>query len=339
MLRDDPHRTLVKPLQTPRETTHSRRHTASINMLFARPSVVVAATALTCAGLVLFARWRRRLHRPAPSLPRAHVVSLARFPAARAAVLRRAAAAGLKDVQIFEAVDGRELSTAELTRQGVKAYPGWKLTGTGFRFFDRDLKWGEVGCALSHVGVWRRIAAESDQPVAVVLEDDVDFAPRFAELVLEALAQIQQLVADGTIEAPDALYLGRKAMRPEHDRVLPRPASRDGHAASSVRLLVPGFSYKTTAYILWRSGAEKLLRSGYEEKLIPVDDFLALTYAPHEAKAGVARADLDELFADAPRLKMLAVRPNLCWERRGISSTENSAFITEESRRAPMPKT
>jgi hypothetical protein len=26
------------------------------------------------------------------------------------------------------------------------------------------------------------------------------------------------------------------------------------------------------------------------------------------------------------------VRPQLCWERRGISSTENSKLITDESR-------
>ena len=49
--------------------------------------------------------------------------------------------------------------------------------------------------------------------------------------------------------------------------------------------------------------------------------------------AGVARPDLDALFADAPRLHMLAVRPCLCWERRGISATENSPLITEDPRR------
>ena len=64
-----------------------------------------------------------------------------------------------------------------------------------------------------------------------------------------------------------------------------------------------------------------------------MDDFLALTYAPHEAKKGIARPDLDTLFAGAPRLSMLAVRPCLCWERRGISATENSPLITEDPRR------
>lgn len=65
------------------------------------------------------------------------------------------------------------------------------------------------------------------------------------------------------------------------------------------------------------------------------DDFLALTYAAHEAQPGVARPDLDALFAHAPRLTMLAVRPSLCRERRGISATENSPLITDDAGAKP----
>ena len=70
------------------------------------------------------------------------------------------------------------------------------------------------------------------------------------------------LVAAGLVEEPDGLYLGRNPMRPEHDRLLPR--SREGAGAGAgadtVRLLVPGFSYKTTAYVLWSRGARKPLQ-------------------------------------------------------------------------------
>ena len=274
------------------------------------------------------------------------IISLSRFPAARKSVLKRCEEAGLTGARIFEAVDGRDLSTEELKSRGVVTYPSWRIEGSTFRFFDRELKWGEVGCALSHVGVWRSIAS-ADAPAAIVLEDDVDFVPRFAELLRAALDEVSALVAAGTLEAPpDALYLGRKAMRPEHDRLLPLAASSSSSSSvsssagekSPVRILVPGFSYKTTAYLLWRSGAAKLLASGYEGKLIPVDDFLALTYATHEAKVGAARPDLDALFATAPRLAMVAVRPALCRERRGISSTENSSLITENPNAKPAKK-
>ena len=53
----------------------------------------VAAAAVAYALLTL-ARRRRRAQRALTSLPPAHVISLPRFPAARAAVLRRA---GLND--------------------------------------------------------------------------------------------------------------------------------------------------------------------------------------------------------------------------------------------------
>ena len=323
------------------------------------PTTSLIAVSTGAALLVAYLCWRRRWGlrpRPltgvgctgaadpctqTPAPPHTIIISLARLKAQRAAALSRASDAGLTSVSIFDAVDGRELSAAELERRDVATYTGWRLAGSGFRFFDRELKWGEVGCALSHLGVWSAIAARADGDVALVLEDDVDFAPSFAEALLGVLNEVSALVDARVIEAPDAIYLGRRAMRPEHDRLLPRASECANSSAAAAaaaharpvcrnRLVAPGFSYKTTAYLLWPSGARKLLASGFARKLIPVDDFLALTYsARHEAKAGVGRPDLDALFADAPRLNMLAVRPQLCWERRGISTTENSRFITE----------
>ena len=309
-----------------------------------REATLVATAAAAVAVYIVLRRRRRSI--PA-SIPHAHVISLARLPAARSACLKRAAEAGVEAVEVFDAVDGRDLSTDYLERRGVRTYSEWRIPGSTFRFFDRELKWGEVGCALSHVDVWKLVAAlplpppsgllsfspPAEEPVALVLEDDVDFVPRFAELLRTALDEVRWLVASGRIAPPDAMYLGRKAMRPELDELLPRSGESTG-----VRIITPGFSYKTTAYLLWRRGAIKLLSSGYEGKLIPVDDFLALTYAKHEAQVGVARPDLDELFADAPRINMLAVRPSLCRERRGISATENSPLLSEDPK-APRAKT
>lgn len=54
-----------------------------------------------------------------------------------------------------------------------------------------------MGCALSHLGVWRRIEAAA-APAAVVIEDDVVFAPGFAALLRAALDEVA---------APDAAGL------------------------------------------------------------------------------------------------------------------------------------
>ena len=80
---------------------------------------------------------------------------------------------------------------------------------------------GEVGCSLSHMGVWSRVESLG-APVALVIEDDVDFNPRFSELLRATLMEVAGLVDAGVISEPDALYLARKAMRPENDRLLPR---------------------------------------------------------------------------------------------------------------------
>ena len=113
-------------------------------------ALLVATAALVATWLLLRHRrrlplfWRRLAQRAERPLP-AHLISLARLPAKRTSALQRAAEAGLTDVSVFDAVDGRELSPEELLRRGVATYAGWRLPGSSFRFFDRELKWGEVG--------------------------------------------------------------------------------------------------------------------------------------------------------------------------------------------------
>ena len=59
-------------------------------------------------------------------------------------------------------------------------------------------------------------------------------------------------------------------------------------------------------------------------QLIPLDEFLPLLYGPHDPGPGLARVELEELFAEAPRLNALAVRPMIAYETKGMSDTENS---------------
>lgn len=72
----------------------------------------------------------------------------------------------------IEAVCGRELSTAEKLRS-VSRLKWWCARGV----LPRD---GEIGCALSHLNVYRKLV-ESDDPCCCVLEDDDQFEPCFKE--------------------------------------------------------------------------------------------------------------------------------------------------------------
>jgi collagen beta-1,O-galactosyltransferase len=302
-----------------------------------------AALLLSAAATLVCARARQRRHRELA----AFVISLRRRPVKRAAVLARAAAAGLGRVQVLDAIDGKELGWETLRARGVRLYPGWRLPDSTYRFYNRHLKWGEIGCALSHHAAWTAIV-RLGLPWAVILEDDACFMPRVDELVSDAVARLEALAAAGDVAAPDLLYLARKACWSRREVNLATIASgaaasaaadsvpnrqpvgasavRDGatSCSPSVEIVVPAFSYKCTAYLLWHAGARKLLASGYLSRLIPVDDLLPLLYTAHDPGPGLARPDLDALFADAPRLNAFAVRPAVAWERRGLSDTENS---------------
>jgi GR25 family glycosyltransferase involved in LPS biosynthesis/2-polyprenyl-3-methyl-5-hydroxy-6-metoxy-1,4-benzoquinol methylase len=81
----------------------------------------------------------------------------------------------LKDVVRVSAVDGRTVDRAKLAEEGIIA---------------SDLKYspGSIGCALSHIGLWKKAVAE--QRVINVFEDDVVCAPTFGERAAEVVAQI-----------------------------------------------------------------------------------------------------------------------------------------------------
>ncbi len=78
----------------------------------------------------------------------------------------------------FEAVDGRALSPDELARVYDPA--------ANIRRARHPMIGPEIGCYLSHVALWEKIAA-SDAPGGVILEDDFAAADDLAD-VLEAIA-------------------------------------------------------------------------------------------------------------------------------------------------------
>lgn len=102
---------------------------------------------------------------------KAYVINLPRALERRKAMRQRLASTPLADAEFVDGVDGRALSQKQ--REELFDY-------TRFRnaFYPTPLP-GEVGCALSHYNLWKRIA-KSRQP-ALILEDDIliegDVAP------------------------------------------------------------------------------------------------------------------------------------------------------------------
>lgn len=272
------------------------------------------------------------------------VISLARRPAKRESFMQRARAAGLSDdlLDVFDAVDGSTLSTDWLTEHGFALYPRWQIPGHTNRFYSRHLKWGEVGCAISHWRVWETIAARDDHRATLVFEDDVVFADGFAERLALALDELERLQKADSAHALDFFYLLHKPIGPA--RQAPTPLAALGGGCELVAGPPP--SWKMAAYALFPAGARKLVASDFRTQLVPVDDFLPAIASHHPL-----RPDLDGLFhcgnsADGTQqardksdrqpsavldegwLRVGALVPNVVSERRlSLSDTENSSEV------------
>lgn len=149
----------------------------------------------------------------------------------------------------------------------------------------------EIAVALSHIGVWRRIAA-GDQSFALVLEDDIYFRPGFARYFDQAWVEIG---AHPASRRPfDILYVSYKEVKHGAQKTLLSP-----------NLFRPlrGLWYMS-GYVLSREGAEKLLR------LLPC--------------RGPVDLWINQQFA---RLNVLATRRSLIAQRWDAGSTNSYSVL------------
>jgi glycosyl transferase, family 25 len=144
--------------------------------------------------------------------------------------------------QRFRAVYGKNLTQEEIE--------GCYDKGRNQRHFRRSLSLGELGCYLSHRGIWQMMLAQNID-MAIVLEDDIDVDPRLPE----AINQLTKLNGWDHIKLSD----DRNA-----------PAYQKKNLDKGFELVnfkkVPNC---TTGYAITLSGAKKLLS---REKIFrPVD--------------------------------------------------------------------
>lgn len=93
------------------------------------------------------------------------------------------------DFEIFNAINTMELSQAELER--TFDFAAFK------KIYQRDVTKGEIGCALSHLNVYKKVLEDEtidEQDYVLVCEDDVLFAENFNENLTALLRE--NLTAD-----------------------------------------------------------------------------------------------------------------------------------------------
>ncbi len=198
----------------------------------------------------------------------------------------------LKKTTVFEAIYGKELDKKFYEENNITIYNDWKDPNS-----TRPITKGEIGCALSHYFIWKKIVSEKQDNV-LIIEDDADF-----ESVLE-----HQLDKIDVPKDYDLLYLGRKIFNDNEEKI-------------NDFIVKPNFSYWTIGYILSYIGAKKLIDSGYESKIIPVDEFLPIMYQ----KSNILKYDNNQFIAYASKNNLIKPEPNAFL----VSETEKSEFYTE----------
>ena len=177
--------------------------------------------------------------------------------------------------------DGAAIGPTDLGGLGLF---DWEIKSRN-QWWNRPLKLGEIGCAVSHWLCWQRATALHSTRT-LVLEDDVTLVPRIEDQLEAGLVKLNTLDPDW-----DLVYLGRWALEPDSDTPV------------TPGLVRPAYSYCTFGYMLSASGLAKVLDVDFERAIIPVDELLPALYMPHP------REDVRRRYP--PRLNAYAFDPAL----------------------------
>uniref|UniRef100_A0A7E4ZZN9 ZP domain-containing protein n=1 Tax=Panagrellus redivivus TaxID=6233 RepID=A0A7E4ZZN9_PANRE len=208
------------------------------------------------------------------------------------------------EYRVFEAVDGLKLTDEQIA--SLRFLPGYEDP-----YYKRPMKAGEIGCFLSHYGVWQDVVRNGYDRV-VVFEDDVRFSENSTIQLRKVVEDIMKTRLDW-----DLIYLGRKKMTPHGDEFyIP------GHRYLSTL----AYSYWTLGYALSNSGARKLIAAKPLEKLLALDEFLPIMYGQHPNNQWASYFEPRDVkgFATYP----VIVTPERYTNDEGyISDTEASSIV------------
>ena len=178
------------------------------------------------------------------------------------------------------------------------SFKTWKIKDSKNSWWNRDLKEGEIGCALSHLQAWEK-AYEEGWNCVLFLEEDFNLKIDIKEVMFNELPDEVDI---------DGFYLGRNKIGDEEEKEI------------GTQWLKPLYSYNTHAYCLTRSGLEKILKYDYINNIIPSDEFLSATFTTHPRK-DVAEKFKPTLNFYANKLEFISQTSN-----KNNSKTENTKY-------------
>jgi len=187
-----------------------------------------------------------------------YIISLKRALENRIKIKETFQRLNIKNYEIIDAIDGNLLEQYNIYKKWRDPWSHLHLTK------------GEVGCALSHNLVWKKIE-ESTEESAIVLEDDFVIAN---ENEFCKLANYE-----GNVNF-HFMYLGRKKMSDVKEYNVDKSKIEYLNLSDNTNIVKSESSYWTIGYILSKRGAkylrnEKQIESNvYKDKIFPVDEYI-----------------------------------------------------------------
>jgi len=223
------------------------------------------------------------------------------------------------------AVDARNLNETILEKWKIHCMEGY-LDPQEFR----TMKYGEVGCFLSHHMVWQAMV-DRQLSMALILEDDAVFSmEHYGELeegknVTEWRMKFDRALEEFVELNGELLYIGRRRNEEYVEQFL---------ECDNCRWLTrPSYSYWTVAYMVTLEGAKKLLNTDILQRLIPVDEYLSMMFNENPIFDEWNLEELgdraSDILLDAYSLRELLAHPSVYpdnWAEY-ISDTSNSELI------------
>ncbi|KAL4648750.1 procollagen galactosyltransferase 1-like [Arapaima gigas] len=211
--------------------------------------------------------------------------------------------------KVVNAVDGRALNTSQIQALGIHMLPGYSDPYHG-----RPLTKGELGCFLSHYGVWKEIV-ERGLKSSLVVEDDLRFEVFFKRRLQYLMKEVESHGLDW-----DLIYIGRKRMQVDQ----PEKSVPDIHS-----LVEADYSYWTLGYMISLQGASKLLKAEPLGKMLPVDEFLPVMYNKHPVSDYMDHFETRDLKAFSAE-PLLVFPTHYTGDPGYISDTETSTIWDNE---------
>lgn len=234
-----------------------------------------------------------------------YIISLgADIPEVQEDILKRLDGLGLESRTNFEIVSAFDGRGGEIPT-GFSIYSNWDLGDSTWNdWWKRPVTPGEVGCAVSHYNVWKKIEEEGIGRALILEEDFLSISP---------ISDIQTPAINW-----DIAFLGRYPLDMENETSI--------DATWNISLS----NYNSHAYIVSNHAASVLVNSyDTKENLIPSDEFLAATYTKHR------RDDIAALFPT--KLKAIAMTKDIITQSRPHeeSTTEPAGANLNIKKKAP----